>query len=210
MIQRLIIFVICLLGLTAYVGLNPVHPENPVAKRWLKINASGEPMHNWSGPWACVYDKKTGLLWEVKSDAENVHDAYWSYSWFDGRAGTANKGDCYFEEQGCDTQDLIDKVNAEARCGSVSWRLPTPIELQTLIFHQAKAGEPKIATGFFPHTKPGDYWTSASQQALSERYKHLGFGATAINFSQGKSLNLPYSNAAFARLVTKTTSHGNR
>ena len=206
MIRRfsLLIFLLAILVLIA--ALNPVTTEPPAESRWTKVDANGQPMSAWSGPWACVCDAKTGLLWEVKNDGEGIHDGYWSYSWFDGQIGEANQGDCYFEKERCDTLDLIRRANMEKTCGATDWRLPTTEELQSLVYKQAKPGEPVIDKGYFPHAKRGDYWTQDAHQPLEGVYKYLKEGSKAISFIDGKVVNLPYRNAAFVRLVTKESN----
>jgi hypothetical protein len=173
----------------------------------IKITPKGEAISAWSGPWACVFDKRTGLLWEVKTDDETIHDGYWSYSWSDGRKGTANRGDCYFEKGGCDTLDLIRRVNREKTCGVAGWRLPAQGELLSLVETNIRPGEPTIAKDFFPHTRRGDYWTKEWGQSLDGAFQHLGEGASAVDFVDGSAIKLPYRNAAFVRLVNDQFSY---
>ncbi|MCG8668461.1 MAG: DUF1566 domain-containing protein [Pseudomonadales bacterium] len=202
MIKRLLIVIGIVGVLLGYAALNPFAPGTPPTNiRWIKIDNQGNQLKAWDGPWACVYDKSTKLLWEVKTDMETIHDGYWSYSWFNGDLGAANKGDCYFEEERCDTNDLIRRTNQQLLCGLDQWRLPSEKELMSLVYHKGKPGDPTIAKDYFPQTKRGDYWTSASQQPLKGAFKHLGTGATAINFIRGTKANIPYRNAAFVRLV---------
>lgn len=170
---------------------------------FTKIDMQGNVVPLWGGPWQCVYDSATGLLWEVKTDSESIHDAYWTYSWYSPKsAGVENSGDCYFEKDRCDTNDLIRKSNLEKTCGVANWRLPKVDELRSLISNTQKPGEPTIDKNFFPHTKRGDYWTSEHQQKLKGVYEYLGEGANAINFIEGQTVVLPYRNAAFVRLVS--------
>ena len=202
MIKRFIILAALLAALLLYAAFAPIVAHRPSESRWLKVDQNGKPLHAWSGPWSCVCDTQTGLLWEVKNDGEGIHDGYWSYSWFDGKTGEPNKGDCYFEEQRCDTLDLIRRANMEKTCGYSDWRLPTTAELQSLIFEQTRPGEPMIDKTYFPHSKRGDYWTQDAHQPLTGVFGYLKEGSKAISFVDGKVVNLPYRNAAFVRLVT--------
>lgn len=179
------------------------HQPSPAASsRFVKLNVKGEPLHPWQGPWACVLDRQTRLVWENKTDDEGIHDALWTFSWHQGGKGVENSGDCYFEKNRCDTDDLIRRVNQEKTCGLGNWRLPTAQELQSIIFHHPKAGDAKIAGDFFPHTKRGDYWTSNADTPLYGVFSHLKYGALAIDFIEGKPRAIPYRNAAFVRLVS--------
>mgnify|MGYP000145850449 FL=1 len=180
---------------------NPAPQEQASQSRWLKINAQGQVISPWSGPWACVYDTKTQLLWEVKTDSESIHDGYWTYSWYDGTRGVENQGDCYFEKERCDTRDLIKRVNSEKTCGIDNWRLPSSKELLSLVSRDTKPGEPLIAKDFFPQTKRGDYWTKDSQQRLTGTFTYLKEGALAVDFVDGGLTKLPYRNSSFVRLV---------
>lgn len=202
MIVRLIavlVFMSALVGYARYLP-EPVHAAK--LSNFTKVGSNGKIMGAWQGPWACVHDSATGLLWEVKSDSESIHDGYWTYSWFDGNEGVANWGDCYFEKDRCDVSDLIRRANQEKTCGREDWRLPTGSELMSLVSHDARPGEPRIDKGFFPHTKKGDYWTIDSGKPLTGTFAHLKTGADAVNFGDARLVTLPYRNAAFVRLVS--------
>jgi hypothetical protein len=202
MIKRAVILGAIIAGLLVYAAMQGVEQPEPMASPLIKITQQGQTISVWAGPWACVFDKQTGLLWEVKTDNETIHDGYWSYSWFDGLRGKANSGDCYFEKDGCDTQDLIHRANRENTCGVAGWRLPAPSELLSLVETNPRPGEPTIAKDFFPQTRRGDYWTGDAEQALDGAFQHLGEGAIAVDFVTGSVTKLPYRNAAFVRLVS--------
>jgi hypothetical protein len=181
----------------------------PIDSRWQKLDKDGLPMAVWAGPWACVLDNNTGLIWENKLDDESIHDGYWTYSWYSDSnkvpEGVENMGDCYFESSRCDTQDLIRRANQQKTCGIDSWRLPTVAELNTLVKLDGRPGSATIATDFFPKTHRGDYWTKQSGVQLSVPFKHLSPGSYAINFGTGQVYGLPHRNAAFVRLVSEFT-----
>ena len=179
--------------------------QQPHSSRFIKLDNQGQAMHPWHGPWACVYDQHTGLLWENKTDSENIHDGLWTYSWFSSSVsrdiGEANRGDCYFEPDRCDTSDLIRRTNQTGLCGNHEWRLPTTTELLSIVNPNHKVGQASIDNDFFSHTKRGDYWTGDHGMPLSGIFAHLQRGATAVDFITGTSKSLPYRNAAFVRLV---------
>ncbi len=196
----LIMFIVALL-MAAFNG-NQTQPT-PELSRWVKLDVAGAAIANWSGPWSCILDKSTGLIWENKDNNEGIHDANWTYSWSDGQGlGVENRGDCNFDNRRCDSQDLIQSARQEKTCGLSQWRLPTAKELTTLINHTPPVGEPVIDTDFFPHTKRGDYWTADNRQPLTGGYRFLGQGAMTISFIKGKKIATPYRNAAYVRLVT--------
>ena len=190
----------------AVVFLSKSHWQNrkPIEhERFVKLDANGAQIKSWQGPWSCVYDKDKGLLWEAKKDDESIHDGYWTYSWFENGLGQENKGDCYFEANRCDTQDLIRRTNQQELCGVKGWRLPKISELKSLVKTQDRPGRPLLATDFFSQIKNGDYWSKDSGVPLSGAYQNLVEGANAFNFHQAQTLNLPYRNAAFVMLVTE-------
>ncbi|WP_440873669.1 DUF1566 domain-containing protein [Thalassotalea sp. PLHSN55] len=207
MIKRAALILLMIVFLV-YFSREQLTDPQPQTSHWVKINALGQPIANWSGPWACVLDTNTGLVWENKNDSEGIHDGYWTYSWFDVTAnngqglGVENWGDCLFEKDRCDSQDLIKRMNQEKTCGLTQWRLPTAKELATLVIDYQQAGEPVIDMQFFPQTKRGDYWTADAQQPLTGFYQYLGQGAVAVNFITGEQVVTPYRNAAFVRLVS--------
>jgi len=191
-----------LLGLT--LVLAHLFVDSPISEkdnRFVKIDSKGEQLNAWQGPWSCILDLEQNLLWEVKTDNENIHDGYWTYSWLDDDSGVSNNGDCYFKKDRCDTLDLIQGTNKEQLCGLTGWRLPTLYELQSLIVENDRPGENKISTDYFPQIKNGDYWTSQNKIQFKRLNKHH-LGVSAINFNEANHLILPYHNAAFVILVT--------
>jgi hypothetical protein len=144
-------------------------PDPPSPSRFVKIDANGQVMKPWHGPWACTFDQTTGLIWENKTDDESIHDGLWTYSWFDANLdqGEQNAGDCYFESSRCDTNDLIRRANNQGRCGIKNWRLPTDQELLSIVNPQPKTGMAMIYNDYFSYTKRGDYWTAESNIALN-------------------------------------------
>jgi hypothetical protein len=199
LVLSLIVLAVLLSSLTVFrADLPPSITEGDL----VKLNAQGQPLAPWQGPWACIHDTTTGLLWENKTDNESIHDGYWSYSWFNEDTGHPNGGDCYFETERCDTQDLITRTNQESLCGVTGWRLPSKTELSRLLKPQDRPEAPQLRTDFFQQIKAGDYWSAQGSVPLKGHYQHLVQGASAIDFYQGRFHNLPYRNAAFAILVT--------
>lgn len=190
-------------AISLFVWLNPAPtPEPPGYLRWIKVTNKGESLPAWSGPWKCIYDNETQLMWEVKSYAEDIFDHQCSFSWYSKGRGANKKGDCFIEGEAADTHDLITAANNQKLCGRNNWRLPTEAELQTLLYKHAKPGEPKIARDFFPYAKNGPYWTADEGQVHTDNYRQASRGAIAIDFTNGGSEAMPYKTAAFTRLVS--------
>jgi len=196
---------LALIGAVALLAeLNPPPtPVPPQATRWLKIDAQGKRLSAWGGPWRCVVDTRTGLMWEVKSYAEDLHDKQCSFSWFDGKTGVAKRGDCFTDNQDSDTSDLIGYGNRGNYCGVGGWRLPTEEELRSLLIDNPSPGGLRIAQDYFPYTQRGPYWTADAGRPLTGYFARFGEGAATVHFMSGESRALPYANAAFVRLVTK-------
>lgn len=193
--------------LAAIAGLNPAPTPQPAKDaRYAKISLDGRVIGAWQGPWGCVLDRHTGLVWEVKSYAEDLHDQQCSFSWFDGRIGAEDGGSCFVEGGGSDTEDLVQYANAQRRCGVAGWRLPSEQELKTLLIETPMPGDLLIARDYFPYAQRGVYWTSDAEEAVPTRYRNSGKGAVLIDFKDGRRRVLPYRDAAFARLVADDES----
>ncbi|ROS05499.1 uncharacterized protein DUF1566 [Sinobacterium caligoides] len=199
-------FILLLLITIALSCAYQLEPQSPIDSRYTKLDTQGQAIAAWQGPWSCIVDSQTGLVWENKTDDESVHDALWTFSWYQQGLGVENAGDCYFEKDRCDTADLIRRVNEQQLCGYSSWRLPTSAELLSLVQQRPQTGKAKIANDFFSYTKRGDYWTADANIPLQGVYAHLHQGARSIDFIEGKVRDIPYRNAAFVRLVTAKES----
>ena len=86
--------------------------------RFQKITQYGSVMHIKAGPWHCVLDNKTGLLWENKTDDNSVHDSGWTYTYYehdqsrDERESLFRDGSCESSNRGgCTSLALIEKTN---------------------------------------------------------------------------------------------------
>ncbi|MCX7556904.1 DUF1566 domain-containing protein [Xanthomonadaceae bacterium JHOS43] len=128
-----------------------------------------------SGPtdWACTRDNLTGLIWEVKvNNPAHLRHYEHRYAWYDtntaingGNAGSTGGTGCNAPLPGnfCNTSAFRAAVNALAGanrlCGATGWRMPTWLELQSLVDYGAGAA-PYIDATYFPNTNFSNaYWT---------------------------------------------------
>ena len=205
MIKRTLILIVLIGGALALAWFNPPplpgKPDNP---RFIKIASDGQELGAWEGPWRCVLDSHNGLMWEVKSYAEDLHDYQCSFSWFDGQTGVADGGSCFTKSGKSDTRDLVQYTNQTKRCGANGWRLPTEQELRTLLSETPLPGDMLIARDYFPYIQRGLYWTLTADIPLTGYFERLGKGAISIDFKDGRSRKMPYRDAAFVRLVVNS------
>jgi hypothetical protein len=170
-----------------------------------RINADGrayEGEGNYAQhPWSCVHDNKTGLTWEVKTEASGLHGAANTVTWFNkdemanlGYEGKANGGVC--SGSACNTAAFIDAVNAEHLCGYSDWRMPTKDEASTIIDVTIRFPGPTVPQAFFPNTR-GDklgYWTGTAFE------KHMS-GAWAWRLDHGADFVAPKDEPRFVIAV---------
>jgi len=153
-------------GLLAGCGPTPEPP--PVADSWSRIDADGEPVAAGAGgAHQCVFDARTGLLWEIKQAAPGAQDRDALYSWYFesreysmGESGTMDGGACSIAR--CDTSGLIEQVNQNGLCGHRDWRLPLREELLTLGDQRLVETGQVLDPAFFPFDRAGEYWTGST------------------------------------------------
>ncbi|MDH5665298.1 MAG: DUF1566 domain-containing protein [Nitrosopumilus sp.] len=159
----------------------------PVNNEFNRINTDGTPYTgsgNYSSdPWYCVYDKRTKLIWEVKTGTDDIHNKYHTYTWFNQdlaknnkQPGIADGGKCTGSK--CDTYSYVNTVNEKGLCGFKDWRLPKRVELGTIVNRAFSKTGTTINPEFFPNTHPKEYWTD-------ESYTYHYVGAWAWDFSFG-------------------------
>ncbi|NNF98117.1 MAG: DUF1566 domain-containing protein, partial [Desulfobacteraceae bacterium] len=132
---------------------------NPPA--YTKLDAAGNALSDAASSWTMVRDDVTGLIWEVKTDDDGIHDKDNTYTWQDG-------------------QDVfIAQLNSDNFGGHADWRMPTVKELSTLV--NAEVFLPAIHTAYFPHaesTSFTNYWSSTTSAKAVER-------AWGVHFNDG-------------------------
>lgn len=156
------------------VGVLPKLGDSSVAGRdYTKIANNGSELPAsatlGSGPtdWACTRDNVTGLIWEVKvDDAAHLRHYGHTYTWYEtdatmngGNSGTASGAGCNATLAQCNTTTFRDAVNTGGLCGSSDWRLPTAVELQSLVSYGGTS-LPLIDAVWLPNTSNAAYWTA--------------------------------------------------
>ena len=188
----------------------PQAPTGSQEFHLTKLDRQGRELTADQGPWACVRDRRTELVWEVKRDDEGLHDRGWTYSWYRpssgvGDTGTPDGGTCFdlhrqdpdnllATNEGCDTYHFIQAVNAEALCGFRDWRLPTRQELRTLLDDGAFPGMPMIQEGYFPRSQRSSYWSATPGAPDSD-------SVWALSFGDGHEGSYRWDGSFFVRLV---------
>jgi hypothetical protein len=169
--------------------VSDVNDEDGVAGfSFLKVSSDGLPMLASESSHACVKDNVTGLMWEVKTDDNGLHDKDDSYTWYNtestengGADGTLNGGSC-FSGVSCDTQGFVTAVNVAGLCAYNDWRMPTVTELQGLLNYQKiDSTNLMIDTTFFPNTKHSFFWSASPLAGNADFVWGVDFGDGDVN-----------------------------
>jgi Protein of unknown function (DUF1566) len=133
--------------------------------------------------WPCIFDQRTGLLWEGKSHAAGLHQRHNTYNWFNpdpahngGLAGEPGARQCRdgAQQQACDTRRFVQAVNDEGLCKAHDWRLPRREELRSLVNYSIPYPGPTIDMQAFPNSIAQFYWSTDA--SASEPLEAWGIG----------------------------------
>jgi hypothetical protein len=164
------------LGQDAQSGRDVTHNDNSdghAGFSFTKVNNTGASLAASAMAWNCVKDNVTGLMWEVKTDDNGLHDKDWSYTWYEsntskngGNAGTQTSvtAQCG-NTSACNTTAYVQAVNAAGWCGHNDWRMPTVDELSGIT--ALDRVNPAIDTHYFPNTVSTVFWSSSSYAGSS-------------------------------------------
>jgi len=161
--------------------------------RWPKLQAkhpTGVPCNssrfvdNGDGT---VTDNLTGIQWEKKTDDSSVHDKDNLYSWSSAFPSIAADGTVF--------TGFLSTLNAACFAGHCDWRLPTYVELVTLVSEPYPCvTSPCLDQGFFGPTENGNYLTSNYRDIFGDTS-----GTAPIEFQTGTISNNGKPGSGFAR-----------
>lgn len=122
----------------------------------------------------CVKDNITGLIWEGKTTS-GAHSKWLVYNF-------------------SQTPTFVSEVNASNLCGFDDWRLPTAVELQSLVDFSVVSGDPAVLSPaidrtWFPNTQDSHYLSTSTS---------LSGNPLIVSFSDGATRA---SDGAYVRLV---------
>ena len=177
-----------------------------------KVDNDGNILPPQAQRWRCVIDDISGLMWEVKHEADGqygnsgLHDGDDLFTWYNSndRENGGHIGDWNSEgaqcsgylagqpKTYCHVEQFASRVNRQGLCSFADWRLPSRAELTTLI-HFGHT-EPAIHREFFPATQSDFYWSSS---AVAHRPQE----AWAVSFQFGFTTPMRRSDRRYARLV---------
>ncbi len=156
---------------------------------FTKLSMAGGLLPANATNWSCVRDNVTGLTWEVKTDVAGIHFKGNTYRW-GGETAQGNGFGAYY----ADWNSLVNGSNAEQLCGFSDWRVPTVVELQSLVSYNRLAPDPVIDTDYFPNTINTHFWSALPSAAASTNASNVDFGMGFVGA-------LPRNLTVFVRLV---------
>ncbi|MCI5225488.1 MAG: DUF1566 domain-containing protein [Candidatus Electrothrix sp. AX2] len=190
-------------------GRDATHNDNSdghAGFSYTKLDSNGEQLSRNAASWACVRDNVTGLIWEVKTDDDGLHDKDDTFTWYNtdsatngGENGSADDdGDiCYGYNSDdsstfCNTEAYVNRVNSAGLCGVNDWRMPTIKELESLVNYGRS--NPAIDTNYFPNAVSSAVWSGSP-------YVNDPDGAWFVGFNDSHSYGGSSGTSHAVRLV---------
>ena len=159
-----------------FAGQDGSYLINPPS--YTKLDDSGNELPDSATSWVMVRDNVTGLIWEVKTDDDTVHDKDNMYCWYDSNPET-NGGNAGSACGGNNTEAFIDALNDANFGGYSDWRIPSRKELRSIVIYGWR--NRAINTTYFPNTRTQLYqaYFSATTYAKDSSF------AWVIDFGDG-------------------------
>ena len=144
---------------------------------FTKLDSNGNALAASANEWSCVQDNVTGLIWEVKTNDDGLHDKDDSYTWYDTDSATNGGAVGYADSEGsicygynssdtstyCNIEAFAARVNSAGLCGAKDWRVPSRQELRSIVDYSRI--NPSIDVDYFPNTITNSSYSSASAYA---------------------------------------------
>lgn len=157
---------------------------------FTKLDANGRDLPASAGTWSCVRDNQTGLIWEKTARSSISETCYWYNPDQNTNGGDAGRqaGEGSYAAS-CDTYKLVQEINAQNLCGASDWRLPTVVELVSIINLNSSGSDGHVDPDFFPVRTGYDYWSSDSSAEDPSQAWIVDFGdARVYRRSKGHSI----------------------
>ena len=182
-----------------FYGQDVNYKINPLSFTKLDANSNALPLS--SAEWCMVRDNVTGLIWEVKTDDESIHNKYIKLAWTCGDS-VINDNELEHIDSDGDTDSFINILNSSEFGGYTDWRIPTLNELLSILAYDTNnAANVDI---FFPNSISNFYWSSIAKADNSDY-------AWGLNFQNGFDKDKSKSDKNYVRAVRgkifKTNEH---
>lgn len=178
--------------------------SGPESFDYTKFDSNGDEISNDALVFSCVRDNFTGLIWEVKqptsipefSDFRAVENYYSMDESLESSAVCSDTSD------GCTVEQYVEAVNDSAFCGGANWRLPTYLEMMSIMDYGDLDQDSLLPAEFFPYS-PNNvalghkfYWVSDSSAEGGADDFHW-----VIDMATGDDAAIVESRGAYIRLV---------
>jgi hypothetical protein len=153
-----------------------------------------------------VTDNNTDLMWQ-KCSAGQTNDTDCSgtaltYNWYQA-TGT------YHDSYNPSSQTICGALNSSNFAGYQDWRLPSALELQTIVDYSIASLSPSIMAASFPNTQVDYYWSTSTDPYHLSYAWHVHFGSGIVNRDSRSSSTNYVRCVRGAQTVQSFTDNGN-